>query len=45
MHVPIRENLQPLQIVLLTLKSLTRRSIVHTFKEYAAGYLRSRHRG
>ncbi|WP_084166361.1 LysR substrate-binding domain-containing protein [Stutzerimonas azotifigens] len=44
-HVPIRENLQPLQIVLLTLKSLTRRSIVHTFKEYAAGYLRSRHRG
>lgn len=44
-HVAIRENLPPLQIVLLTLKSLTRRSIVHTFKEYAANYLRNRHRG
>lgn len=39
-HIPIRESLQPLQIVLLTLNSLTRRSIVHTFKEYAASYLR-----
>lgn len=39
-HVPLKEAHKPLQMVLMTLKGINRRSIVYTFKDFACGHLK-----
>lgn len=39
-HLPLREIHKPLQMVLMTLKGVTRRSIVYTFKDYTHSHLK-----
>ncbi len=39
-HVRLKDEHKPLQVVLLTLKSVTHRRIVYTFKDYACSHLK-----
>ncbi len=40
-HIALEEHIEPLNVVLLTLKNMTKRSLVYTFKDYVYGHLKT----
>ncbi|CAG9262450.1 LysR substrate-binding domain-containing protein [Paraburkholderia caribensis] len=39
-NIPIKDKIRPLNVVLVTLKSIARRRLVHTFNDFARGYIK-----